>query len=269
VSLSARTDSIAAASGPRYQRVVSSVAPFDLERMVPDLLSSDSTERSMLELHLRRYAFAAQFVRGKRVLDLACGAGYGSVMLKEAGATHVVGVDLSPECMSYARERYARPGIEFLQADGMTFTPAGGCDVVVSLETIEHVPDARGFVTHLASLLEPGGILVGSVPTTLSTDVNPFHLHDFGPGQFRELFRSLGFETLAELPQDQTFSPWALLAFGSRSSRRHQLRQGLMRYYLEHPQLLAKRLLTTLRHGFCNKYLAIAGRKTALATSRG
>lgn len=237
--------------------------------MVPDLLSKDSIERNMLELHLRRYAFAANFVRGKRVLDLACGAGYGSVILKEAGAAEVIGVDLAPDCIHYARERYARPGIEFLQADGMTFTPAGGCDVIVSLETIEHLPDAHGFVAHLGSLLAPGGVLIGSVPTTLSTDVNPFHLHDFSPRQFRELFSSLGFETLAELPQDQPFSPWALLPFGARPSRRHQLRQGLVPYYLAHPQLLAKRLMTTLRYGFCNKYLAIAGQKTALGPGRG
>ena len=144
----------------------------------------------------------------------------------------------------------------------MTFAPAGGCDVIVSLETIEHLPDARGFVAHLAGLLAPGGILVGSVPTTLSTDVNPFHLHDFTRREFRALFRSLGLETLDELAQDQPFSPWGLLSLGSRrSSRRHQLRQGLVRHYVEHPSLLVRRLLTTLRHGFCNKYLAIAARK--------
>jgi SAM-dependent methyltransferase len=229
--------------------------------MVPDLLSDDGIERNMLELHLRRYEFAARFVAGKRVVDLACGAGYGSVVLKDAGASQVIGVDVSPDCVRYARERYARPGIEFMEADGMTFAPAAGCDVVVSLETIEHVPDARGFVTHLASLLAPGSILVGSVPTTLSTDVNPYHLHDFTPRQFRELFSSLGLETLDELAQDQPFSPWSLLAFGSRPSRRNQLRKALLQYYIEHPSLLARRLFTTLRYGFCNKYLAIAARK--------
>jgi SAM-dependent methyltransferase len=240
---------------------VSSAAPIDLERMVPDLLSDDDTERGMLESHLHRYEFAARFVQGKRVLDLACGSGYGSALLKDAGASTVVGVDVSEECVRYARQRYLSPGIQFLEGDGMTFVPAGGCDVIVSLETIEHVPDANGFVAHLASLLAPGGILVGSVPTTLSTDVNPFHLHDFTPLQFRDLFRSLGLTTLDELEQVQTFSPWGLLPFGSRTSRRHQLRQGLVRYYAAHPSLLVQRLLTTLRHGFCNKYLAIAAQK--------
>lgn len=229
--------------------------------MVPDLLSGNHIERSMLELHVKRYEFAARFVAGKRVLDLACGAGYGSAVLQEAGASQVIGVDLSADCVRYARERYGRPGIEFMAGNGMTFAPAGGCDVIVSLETIEHVPDARGFVQHLTSLLAPGGILIGSVPTTLSTDVNPYHLHDFTPREFRKLFRSLHLETLEELAQDQPFSPWGLLAFGSSSSRRHQLRQGLVRYYLEHPRALAHRLATTLRYGFCNKYLAIAARK--------
>jgi SAM-dependent methyltransferase len=241
---------------------VTAAPPFDLERMVPDLLSDGAIERSMLELHVQRYEFAARFVRDKRVLDLACGAGYGSALLKNAGASEVVGVDLSPQCVRYARDRYPGTGIAFLEGDGMTFAPAGGCDVIVSLETIEHVPDASGFVAHLVDLLAPGGILIGSVPTTLSTDVNPYHLHDFTPRQFRDMFRSLGLETLDELAQDQPFSPWGLLAFGSRrSSRRHQLRQGLVRYYAQHPSLLVRRLVTTLRHGFCNKYLAIAARK--------
>lgn len=248
---------------PGLQGGMTTAAPIDLERMVPDLLSDDRTERSMLESHLRRYEFAARFVRGKRVLDLACGAGYGSALLKDAGASEVVGVDVSAECVRYARQRYLQPGIEFLEGDGMTFASAGGCDVIVSLETIEHVPDANGFVAHLASLLVPGGILVGSVPTTLSTDVNPFHLHDFTPRQFRALFRSLGLDTLDELEQVQTFSPLGLLSFGSRSSRRHQLRQGLVRYYAEHPRQLVRRVLTTLRHGFSNKYLAIAAQKSA------
>jgi SAM-dependent methyltransferase len=241
---------------------VSTAAPFDLERMVPDLLSDDAIERSMLALHLQRYEFAARFVRNKRVLDLACGAGYGSALLKNAGASEVVGVDLSPECVRYARDRYQRPGIEFLEGDGMTFVPASACDVIVSLETIEHLPDANGFVVRLARLLAPGGVLVGSVPTTLSTDVNPYHLHDFTPREFRDLFRSAGLETLDELAQDQPFSPLGLLAFGTRrSSRRHQLRQGLVGYYAQHPSHLVRRLLTVLRHGFCNKYLAIAGQK--------
>jgi SAM-dependent methyltransferase len=239
-----------------------STAPFDLERMVPDLLSDDAIERGMLELHVERYEFAARFVRDKRVLDLACGAGYGSALLKNAGAREVLGVDLSPQCVRYARGRYLGPGIDFVQGDGMTFAPRGGCDVIVSLETIEHLPDAHGFVAHLAGLLAPGGILIGSVPTTLSTDVNPYHLHDFTPREFRELFRSLGLETLDELAQDQPFSPWGLLPLGARrSSRRHQLRQGLLRHYAEHPGLLVRRLLTTVRHGFCNKYLAIAAHK--------
>ena len=47
--------------------------------------------------HLERYRFARGFADGRRVLDIACGAGYGSQMLAEAGAETVTGVDLNQD----------------------------------------------------------------------------------------------------------------------------------------------------------------------------
>lgn len=181
---------------------------FDMERIIPDLLSrEDALERETLELHLARYRFAANFVAGRRVLDIACGVGYGSALLREAGASSVLGVDLSPEAIGYANEHYAGDGIAFVQADAMTFEPHQSFDMVVSLETIEHLPDAAGFVKRLISFANPGGIVVGSVPITLSSDVNPYHLHDFTARSFRELFSGHGLTIIDELPQLQPFSP--------------------------------------------------------------
>lgn len=217
----------------------------------------------MLDLHVDRYRFASRYVPGKRVLDLACGSGFGSAILAEAGAASVTGVDISEPCVRYARSRYAKAGVEYRQCDGMTFAPDAPLDIVVSLETIEHVVDAEGFVRRLTSFLRAGGMLIGSVPTTFSTDVNPYHLHDISAAQFRRLFKSLGFEIVAELEQDQPFSPFGLLSLRSSSGRGQQIRKGLVRYYARHPDMAARRLWTTLSCGFRNKYLVIAGRKTA------
>lgn len=242
--------------------MIPSAAPaFDLERLVPDQLSDDPIEQGMLDLHVARYRFAARFVKGRRVVDLACGAGYGSAILAEAGARSVTGVDISEESIRYARERYGRPGIEFVQADGMSFAPQDGCEAVVSLETIEHVPDAERFVRRLAGFLPPGGMLIGSVPTTLSTDVNPYHLHDFSPGCFRRLFRDSRLAIADELEQHQPFSPFGFLKLRSRSRRRYELRPHLLAYYTRRPDMLYRRLSTTLLHGFRNEYLVLAGRR--------
>ena len=235
---------------------------FDLERIVPDQLSADPFERETLEIHAARYRFAARRVAGQRVLDLACGVGYGSAILKLAGAGQVTGVDLSDQAVAYARERYAAPGVSFICGDGASFSPDNLFDVVVSLETIEHVPDARGFVAQLARFVAPGGVLIGSVPTTLSSDVNPHHLHDFSADEFRALFVSNGLALVDEMTQIQRFSPLRLRKLAGHSARSYQLRPHLGRYYAGHPGMLLRRLWTTMRHGFANHYLVLVGRKS-------
>jgi SAM-dependent methyltransferase len=235
---------------------------FDLERVVPDLLRlSDPIEAGVLEIHQARYRFAAARATGKSVLDLACGVGYGSAILKEAGAASVLGVDLSNEAIEYARARYAAERVEFRVADAATFTPEARFELVVSLETIEHVPNAVGFVHRLASFVKPGGELVGSVPTTLSSDVNPYHLHDFSPREFRRLFRDCGLEIIDEMTQLQPFSPFGLLRTRRTSRRSYTFRPNLVSWYVTHPAMAVRRLACTLGHGFTNEYLTLVARK--------
>jgi SAM-dependent methyltransferase len=235
---------------------------FDLERIVPDELSGDPFEQETLEIHAARYRFAARWVSGKRVLDLACGVGYGSAILKIAGAAQVIGVDRSEQAVAYARERYVAPGVSFVCSDGATFTPDGPFDVVVSLETIEHVTDVHGFVAQLARFIVPQGVLVGSVPTTLSSDVNPYHLHDLSADEFRGMFAANGFALIDEMIQVQSFSPLRLRRLAGQSARNYQLRPNLGHYYATHPGMLWRRLRATLSHGFANHYLVLVGRKS-------
>lgn len=128
--------------------------------------------------HLARYEWACGLLPAARVLDCACGPGYGSAMLRRRGADCVVAVDLSPETIDSARERYAAPGIEFLAADALQLTPerVGRFDLIVSLETIEHVREPERLLDVFAALLAPGGTLALSCPNdaAFGTD-NPFH----------------------------------------------------------------------------------------------
>ncbi|MEO8705990.1 MAG: class I SAM-dependent methyltransferase [Kofleriaceae bacterium] len=235
-------------------------ADFDLERIIPDYLSDDPHERETFAIHSARYEFASSYVRGKRVLDIACGAGYGSAILAAAGAASVTGVDLSAETIAYARERYGNRGIEFINSDGMTFDPQRTFDVVVSLETIEHVPDARGFVKRLATFVAPGGVLIGSVPTTFSTDINPYHLHDFSAAEFRELFAHNGLTTIDEMTQAQRYFPLRMRSTTQTSRRSYQIKP-LLRYYATHPRALVRRMVFTVKRGFVNEYLVLVGQR--------
>ena len=90
--------------------------------------------------HLVVYEWIAARVDGLRVVDMACGEGYGSDVLARAAAS-VVGVDANPEAHEHARLRYVRQNLRFERDLVETF--AEPCDAVVFLQTIEHVPEPR------------------------------------------------------------------------------------------------------------------------------
>jgi len=235
------------------------LSPNSLERLVPDHLSEgDVTGRETLELHLERYRFAARYARAGRLLDIACGVGYGTRLLRdESGRVNfALGVDLCEESVAYARERYGRDGVEYRTGDAMRFEDSEGFDTIVCLETVEHLPGPAGLIDNLVSLLRPSGVLVASVPTTPSVDVNPHHLHDFTERSFRRLFAQQPLEERACLRQVQPFGITSTLSRGE--ARLAELRPNLPRYYAMHPGAALRRLASTVRSGFVNCYITIA-----------
>jgi SAM-dependent methyltransferase len=229
-----------------------------LERIVPDdVAAADVTGRESLDLHLERYRFAARHARPGRLLDMACGVGYGTRLLADeaAGVQSALGVDLDERALAYAAQRYGRPGVEFRRGDALRFEDAGGFDTVVSLETIEHVPDPARLVERLVALLRPGGVLIASVPSTPSVDVNPHHLHDFSERSFRRMFARLPVVERACFRQSQ---PVPLrVALRRDEARLTELRPNLLRWYAAHPGAALKRALATLRYGLGNRYLTV------------
>jgi 2-polyprenyl-3-methyl-5-hydroxy-6-metoxy-1,4-benzoquinol methylase len=232
-----------------------------LERIVPDRTADHgATGVETLQLHLQRYQFASRALVPGTVLDIACGVGYGTRMLAQAPETvAALGVDIDEASIRYAQSRYANSATKFACADAMTYEPGMVFDSIVSLETIEHVPDPVAFVLRLASWLRPGGVLIGSVPVTLSTDANPHHASDFTERSFRRLGAAAGLRELYSFSQVQ---PYSLIALMRKTETRAQgVRRGLAAYYLQHPSKLLARGWTTLRYGFQNRYLTIAWEK--------
>lgn len=158
------------------------------ERMVPET-SDDATFWE----HVYRYAFACRFVKRKRVLDIACGEGYGASALQGAGAAQVIAVDISEEVCSHARQKYgldARIGT----AEKIPL-PDASVDVVVSFETIEHVANPLRFLDECGRVLVPGGRLVISTPnkgvyTRKGEPPNPFHCSEMTEEEFSSVLRS-------------------------------------------------------------------------------
>ena len=236
-----------------------------LERIVPWALDrADPTQAAVLEFHLERYRFACRYAAGKRVLDLACGVGYGSAMLaEEGGAASVLGVDVDPSAVALAQEHYAGERVRFLCSAYQAMPRAERFEVMVSLETIEHLPDPADFLAFAHEIVGEGGLLVGSVPITPSVDFNPHHLHDFTRRSIVRLLGRAGFRVVAEQVQAQSV-PWRLAVrqlFASKPAvGQRQLRRGLVAFYLRHPGRAWARLLSTLRHGLDVRYLVFAAR---------
>ncbi len=117
-----------------------------------------------LQYHLSRYQFAARYARGKIVLDVACGTGYGAYMLSQV-ALKAVGADVSFASLSFARDQYNIANLKFVCLDAHKL-PFGedSFEVVTSLETLEHLVEPEGFLEECVRVLRPGGFLVLSTP---------------------------------------------------------------------------------------------------------
>ena len=92
--------------------------------------------------HLHRYAFAARFVKGKKVLDLGCGEGYGTYLLAKE-ATYVAGVEIDKPTVQHARSKYIKDNLEFIEGSVLTVPIEGEkeFDIVVCFELIEHIAE--------------------------------------------------------------------------------------------------------------------------------
>ena len=142
--------------------------------------------------HAYRYRFAAGYVRDKRVLDIACGEGYGTAALKQAGSKSVVGIDLSPSICSRARKKY---GGSFCSGDSHAIPLAdGSIDVIVTFETIEHIRGPEAFLDECIRVLTPKGLLIVSTPNKAvhseSPKQNPFHCSEMNEKDFLNLLSS-------------------------------------------------------------------------------
>ena len=161
------------------------------ERTLPDV----PEENYWFARHLVVYEWIAARVEGLRVVDMACGEGYGSDVMARAGAAEVVGVDANPEAHEHARLRYSAPNLRFVRTMVETFDEP--CDTVVFLQTIEHVQDPGAVLARFRELVGPGGLVFVSTPNVLTLappgaqrSGNPWHVYEYRPAEFHALCRA-------------------------------------------------------------------------------
>ncbi|MEK6272405.1 MAG: class I SAM-dependent methyltransferase [Actinomycetota bacterium] len=137
--------------------------------------------------HLARYWLAADLASGLDVLDAGCGVGYGAEMIARAGASRVVGIDLSPEAIATASERVGE--VADFQVGDVQDLPFddGSFDLVVCFEVLEHLEDPEPTITALKAVLREGGLLIVSSPNRgVYPPGNPYHLHEFTLEELRD-----------------------------------------------------------------------------------
>lgn len=157
---------------------------FTNERLIPGM-----HDVSLFNQHEDRYNFVAPFVKNKSVVDIACGVGMGSQLLRDAGASRVIGIDKEASAVDYAREEY--PDCIFVKCDAQhLLLENSSADVIVSFETIEHLQDPRRFLQECRRVLKAGGLFICSTPNRSVNSwwgSNPYHICEFLPEEFLRL----------------------------------------------------------------------------------
>lgn len=197
------------------------------ERFVPEQMGGTLLAAE----HLVRYWWAAQAAPGADVLDAACGVGFGTELLLQAGARSAVGVDLSAEAVTAARERCAEAA-SFYSADVQELPlEADSVDLAVCFETIEHVERPERAIAELRRVLRPTGALLISSPNRgVSPPDNPYHVREYTTeeleAELAEVFRHVEiigqqswFASILSGPDDRGGDPSRELELGVRSDQ--------------------------------------------------
>jgi ubiquinone/menaquinone biosynthesis C-methylase UbiE len=152
--------------------------PFTGERFIP------GTRGEIWIEHWHRYHFASRWARGLRVLDIACGEGYGSALLARSAAS-VVGVDVSAQAIEHAKRSYSALGSVEFKVGSCAAIPLADAsvDVAISFETLEHIREQDDFMAELVRVVKPEGVVIVSCPNKAEyTDKrgtqNEFHVKE-------------------------------------------------------------------------------------------
>ena len=173
--------------------------------------------------HIKRYMFAAEKLKplGKcRVLDIACGVGYGSGSIARECGCEVVGVDRAPDALKLATSQFSYPGVSFIADDCHTLKKCGCTeqfDAIVCFETIEHLAYPGRFLVRCAQLLRPSGMLIISTPNQSVRGPSDweYHVTEYTATQFVSLLKEFGFKD--EILLGQSLTPIGRLRSGVRA----------------------------------------------------
>lgn len=201
---------------------------FDGERCTPWV------DTQILSAHMHRYLSTVELCRGKRVLDIACGEGYGSAMLIHNSAATVVGMDIDRDTVARASRIYAHQGLTFMEGDirKPLELDDNSFDVAVCFETIEHIAEHQDFLVELSRVLTDDGVLVISTPDSTKSDLkapNPFHEKELDEQEFLALVNG-AFSSVETYYQGYHFGSVMTQSKGTSEAAKYWNRAGFLDY---------------------------------------
>lgn len=145
--------------------------------------------------HVYRYELAAKWLNPKeRVLDVACGIGYGAQLISEQIDINYLGVDKIFPDPDFVELGEWRSGVDL-----DFWSPEQDFDVAICFETLEHVANPN----HLAAeITRAKRLVIVSVPTRPTMHMNPFHLHDFTVEDVLAMFDGLELLHIEDQPEE-------------------------------------------------------------------
>ena len=145
--------------------------------------------------HYHRYLLALPFAKGKRVLDLASGEGYGTALLASV-ATEATGIDQDLQAVTHAVSNYIQSNLNYIHGS-ISDVPVHGqvYDLITCFEAIEHVTDQEKVLDEALRLLSDDGLLLISTPNKLvfSAEMGQqwsWHVHEFDYVEFRNFLEN-------------------------------------------------------------------------------
>lgn len=167
-------------------RAISTTMPVDHRLYISRQHLFDLEHQIRLKRHVERYALLRQFARGV-ICDAACGCGYGTYLLStNPDVTFTIGLDMSTEAIDYARQEYATDKIEFRVADLREWTSDRSIDLLISVETVEHLAD-RAVLPQFVDRNQIREVIL-TYPSKKTTHYNRFHHHDFKLQDILDMF---------------------------------------------------------------------------------
>lgn len=156
------------------------------------ILNSESKTNIIYNEHLIRYNLASGFVKGKDVLDVACGSGFGAKILAKAGARKIVAVDIDKETIKKAKKDNSLDNIIYKEGNTESLNEGDNSfDIISSFETIEHLKNPDKYLNELKRVVREEGIVFISTPNKeVFREKNPFHFKEFEKQEFISFLKS-------------------------------------------------------------------------------